>query len=470
MNRIKKIQSKAVKLIKRHPLASFFSALGILFLTIAIVSFIGKPQAEGEEAVSPPQPVSIYSIGTTSRLTVQGKVEKNGVITVMAQTPGVVNTLPVKLGQTITPGQTLVTLATTYTGASLPAQQLSLARAQLDFQTQTSTIQAELINRQKDMANANADNAEALRKISANSLPLSREQLNLTKDILTTLDQNIKTLESTNVDGANDALILSTKQLKSQFLAAQNQLTQVINTIDYQTNPDQPAAQLPLMTRDLTLKQLELQEKTLALNQELSQINYKIAAIGAALMRPSAPFGGTVSRLHVVPGDLVNPGQPLVTLSGVTNAATVGIALPPGTAQKIGQLEPAEVTLGGQVYSLPILHNTRQALDDQFAYVYVTLPPETYAQLNDQQFLTLTLPLGYPDSVGALPNLPLDLVHQTQSGAYVFVIDAGLAATRPVKLGQVMGDRVEILDGLSTGDQVIVDRSVTAGEAVVAKE
>jgi len=187
-------------------------------------------------------------------------------------------------------------------------------------------------------------------------------------------------------------------------------------------------------------------------------------------MRPSALFGGTVSRLHVVPGDLVNPGQPLVTLSGVTNAATVGIALPPGTAQKIGQLEPAEVTLGGQVYSLPILHNTRQALDDQFAYVYVTLPPETYSQLNDQQFLTLTLPLGYPDSVGALPNLPLDLVHQTQSGAYVFVIDAGLAATRPVKLGQVMGDRVEILDGLSTGDQVIVDRSVTAGEAVVAKE
>ena len=188
-------------LLKKGRSLSFFISLFILFLFIILASVIGRPAEQAIENTITPIEVSVYRIGQSSALKAQGKVEKSGVTTIAAQTSGIVRRVNVAEGQAINRSQALVNLATTYSGANLPGAQLSLAKAQLDFQKETQAAQTEIIDTQKQIANKSADNSEELRLISANSLSGSREQLNLTNDIISALDQNLKSLEENNSGG-----------------------------------------------------------------------------------------------------------------------------------------------------------------------------------------------------------------------------------------------------------------------------
>ena len=270
--------------------------------------------------------------------------------------------------------------------------------------------------------------------------------------------------------GENDALILSTKQLKSQYLGAKNQLTQAINLTEYQTDLTKPAQELNPLSRDLTLKQLELQEKSLALNQEIAQINYSIAAIGASLMNPTSPGKGIVEQVHVRPGQLVSPGMPLVTLSGLTDSAKIVVSLPIETAKRINRAEPAQLSVNGQTFSLPISHLGTVALEDQLARVVLEIPAAAFPEINDQEFHTVSLPLGFADTSSVVPNIPIDTVHQTQENAFVFLAENNQAVTRSIVIGPVMGDLVEVKSGLTLGDQIITDRFITEGDQVTVSQ
>lgn len=444
---------------------SFFAALGLLLIVIAAASFLGKPPVEETKTV-PEKAVTVYSIGSSARTLAQGKVEKTGVLTLNAQVPGVVSRVKVTEGQAIRQGAPLLNLASNYNGGSLPAQQLALANKQFKFQAETRDMQKSLIDKQRQAAEANAQNAEELRKISEQSVSSLNEQISLNGDILSSIDANITNLEETNSGGVNDDLIEASKQLKSQFLAAQSQLEQAKRSTEYTVNEANPPTQLTNLSKDIALKQLELQEKSLDLNYELARVNQAIAAISASLMNPTAPFSGTVERVHIREGQGVTPGMPLVSLSGQTEGAKIVVGLPASMAKRVSELEPAMITMDNQEYPLELMHVTSETLEDQLARVILNVPEEVLPALRNNAFVTVSLPLGYPEAAGALPIIPIDTVHQTQQGAYVFLIEDGLVVSREIKLGQVLGDRVEVLEGLATGDVIIVNRSVTAGEKV----
>ena len=51
--------------------------------------------------------------------------------------------------------------------------------------------------------------------------------------------------------------------------------------------------------------------------------------------------------------------------------------------------------------------------------------------------------------------VPLNSVQRSEKGDYVFVNDNNTAKKKVVKLGSISGDKIEILNGLSNGDQLI---------------
>jgi membrane fusion protein, multidrug efflux system len=53
--------------------------------------------------------------------------------------------------------------------------------------------------------------------------------------------------------------------------------------------------------------------------------------------------------------------------------------------------------------------------------------------------------------------IPLAAVQRNARGAYVWTIDEGAAKMKPVRLGIESHDQVEVLDGVSVGEQVVVD-------------
>ena len=85
----------------------------------------------------------------------------------------------------------------------------------------------------------------------------------------------------------------------------------------------------------------------------------------------------------------------------------------------------------------------------------------------DGQYLSVEVPLGYADSVAAIPSIPLDAVYQLQKQTYVYLIESGQAFSREIKLGQVLGSFVEVLEGLADGDLLITTRNVNQGDSVI---
>src|SRR4051794_28069288 len=83
--------------IKLHPLGSFFIALGLLFLVIIIGHVLNqpKPQPEAKPTI---KSVQLYSIGSIPKATFQAKIEKAGVVKIIAQTSGIVQSIAVNEG------------------------------------------------------------------------------------------------------------------------------------------------------------------------------------------------------------------------------------------------------------------------------------------------------------------------------------------------------------------------------------
>jgi multidrug efflux pump subunit AcrA (membrane-fusion protein) len=464
MVKIRYIKTFFIKNIKKHPLPSFYASLTLLLAVIALVSYLGRPAAVAPATEAPPKLVSIYPIGTPAYLTTTATVEKGGQVTIAAQTAGIVTSLPITTGQSVANGQRLLTISTTYSGGNLASQQLALAKSQLDFQTETAPIQQGLIDAQKAIAETTADNAEELRLIAAGSLDATRNQLSATQSIIDSLDKTISDLENTTGQ-ETEILLTSTKQLRNQFLGAKNQLQTALNQTEYQTGTDNPPQELTRLAREVTLKQLDIQSRSLTLNQEVAKLNHRLAALTASLNYPAAPFSGIIEAVYVRYGQAVTPGTPLVTISGSGGSSHLLAAVPPEITRKLNQMDQAIIIINDQEYPLTLSHIS-SPLSDRLNRLTFSLPPNLLALVNDRETLLIKVPLGYPQTQASLPIIPVDSVHQTQESAYVFVLKNDRAHIQAVELGRVLGDQVEILSGLITGDLVIKERNISQDDLV----
>ncbi len=447
------------KPLRQRPLISFFGFLIILLSIIAVSSFLRKPAEESTEIVAPTKTVQTVAIGQAPKIRVNGQVEKSGVLTLVAQAPGVVSSIQVEPGQNIRAGQTVVSMASNYSGGNIPALQAQIAQKQLENLENTYPQQKDLISKQRSVAEKQETNAEELRGISRDSISQSQDLLDLNEEILGSLDAILAT-------ATNSAQILQTKQLKAQVLSGVTQLRQQIAQTEYQSNNEKAPAQLAELQRDITLKQLELQEKSLELNREVTTLQAQVARVQVASMFPSSPFTARVERVHVKRGEFVQPGTPLVTIDCDFLTTQVIAKVPAGIAQQLNSLEPSIIQLGSETLELLPDYISQEATDGQLYSVQFTLPIEATEWLTDKSFVSVELPLGQADTTSSVPFVPLDAVHQNELRAILYVIIDGKAVAREVSLGSVQGRFVSIESGLEPGDQVIVDRNVVAGDQV----
>ncbi|MBI4066874.1 hypothetical protein HY407_00680 [Candidatus Gottesmanbacteria bacterium] len=462
-------RSRVLRYIDRKPFKSFFIALGILFILIVISNILGKPKVETKKPVVVAKEVKIYTIGSAPKISVQAQVEKSGVIRITALTPGVVQFISKDLGYQVYKGEVLVGLSSNYQGGNTFSLQRQLAETQYQNTVSTADLQKEIIKKQREIAEKGNTNADELRNITDQSVTETSNLITLNDEILTSLDKNLANLVSTNVGGANDALILSTKQLKAQFLAANNQARQALRLGQLNASSDKPPAEISNLQKDLAFKQLDLQEKMLDLGREVSRIQLQIARVGEAMMFPAAPFNGTVQRVSVKIGQAVNPGQELMVLSGeIGSDPVVAIAyVSHEIADKISRLEASVIHINDKIsFEAHPSYVTVDAIAGSLYGIYFPIPDQYARDLTEKGFIQIDIPIGYYDTSAAIPYIPIDAIYQTEDQNYVFVVKDGKAEARSVGLGQVFGSFVEITRGLSGKDRVIVNRNVIAGDTI----
>jgi len=248
-------------------------------------------------------------------------------------------------------------------------------------------------------------------------------------------------------------------------------------------------AEINLRTQEL--KRLERLKKSVAFSQarfddkrqDVNKAQGAAAEAEAALIRAMAtfkqaeidvynatvraPYDGVVSKRHTEVGSYVNVGDPVVSLIGdgdleiEAEAPAQYIAgLVPGlrVAFRLGPERMMEASLRAVVPEENPLTRTRTA---RFTPIF-----KDGDNLAAGQSVTLLLPAGASRDVVSVHK---DAVLNLKGKTMVYVVEDGAAQIRPVKLGEAVGGRFEVLSGVKPGDLVVIrgNERLRPGQKVV---
>lgn len=172
-----------------------------------------------------------------------------------------------------------------------------------------------------------------------------------------------------------------------------------------------------------------------------------------------APFHGVVSDVPVALGDMAMPGRPLVTLHD-PSALRVSAAVPQSMIEGVRQqLKAVRYDIAGHTSVAAASVQLLPAVDPvtHTAQLRVTLPAATEG-LVPGMFARVWVPASVAN--GAVKEgrvfLPLTAIVRRAEMTGVYVMDAqGQVRLRQVRLGRTTGQTVEVLTGVSAGEQVV---------------
>jgi multidrug efflux pump subunit AcrA (membrane-fusion protein) len=506
---IKAISDKVYQLILAWPIATLL----IILLTLAGLIVVGHTWRNqtnpGLQQQPPVKTVEVYQIGQAPRVKVLATVHKDNVIQVRAQTAGIVHKLYVTEGEQVNSGQRLAYISSNPQGGSSAILQAQVAQKQYQHAVDTYQTQSEVISKQREIAQQTEINSDELREINQQNLTDTQDLLDFNQDLLDDLQDNLDTLEANNQTGSNDDLIISTKSSMSQLMNANNQLKSSIRQLEHQTDSDHPPAKLADLQKELTLKQLDISAQSLALQKEVSKLQYQISQISQSLAFPTSYMAGTIEAVHVKAGQSVSPGSLLFTVANheqeakpdikstknskggqaagpseadnqshkqTASTTTVVAHVKAAVANNISYLEPSILYLeqdlnqnssqGQSRVEIKPSYISQEATQGLLYSVIYPIPDQYQAQLTNQESVPVEIPIGYADTNAVMPYIPLDSVYQNAEQDYVFVKQDGQVVVRPVKLGVVYGDQVQVKQGIHSQDQIILNRNVVEGDRV----
>lgn len=459
---VKKYYRKYVVFTKNHPFGSFFVALGVLFLVIFLGSTVFRVKPVAEETKTQAKHVAVFRMDESPKIRVQGEIKKDGVIKILAQTPGIVSFIPLHEGEEVAKGGRLINLSTNYQGGNAASLQRQLAGLAYKNVKETYDTQNEIIKKQREIALKQDASSDEMRRIAQQSLGDTQAVIRLDEELLSSIETNLQNLQNSNGYPQD---ILATQQVKSQYLSAITQIKSAQRNAELQANDNGSIAALSDLGRDIALKQLDLQEKALKLSLDTSSVQLKLASVQESLMFPSAPFKGIIQKVHVKVGDMVSPGTPLVTLAGGTGNVVIDAKVPQHAALEISRTQNAVIEINGkQIEAAPSYISTEATAGQLYSVLFYV--DDSYRDLfTDNAFVNVSLPLGNKSET-TTQFIPVDSIFQTQNESFVFVVNGNKAVSKKVKLGEVTGRFVQIVEGLNKNDVVILSRNIVSGDQI----
>ena len=181
-----------------------------------------------------------------------------------------------------------------------------------------------------------------------------------------------------------------------------------------------------------------------------AQATLQAAQAAAAQLAVKAPFAGVVSATMVTAGAQVAPGTPVLTMVNPTTIQAV-IQVPAAQVGLLTTGQSATVTAaGGQTYTGTVAQVSPQGQNLGGATVYpVTLNLAQTDGLKAGMAITATIQVPPIQHVLVVPAAAV-------SGGTVVVAGAQGSHVQPVTLGTSDGKFVQVIQGLTAGEQVIL--------------
>ncbi len=179
------------------------------------------------------------------------------------------------------------------------------------------------------------------------------------------------------------------------------------------------------------------------------------AVAGASIMKGyaeiRAPFAGVVTEKRAEPGNLAAPGQPLLTIEQ-SGAYRLEAQVDESRLGSIRAGQSVSVTLDNTIEAR--VSEIVPAVDAASRSFTVKIDLPAMPRVRSGMFGRASFPLGKRQALVA----PAGAVVEQGQVRSVLVAQDGYARGRMVTLGERLGDRVEVLSGLSAGEVVIHPR------------
>jgi RND family efflux transporter MFP subunit len=178
------------------------------------------------------------------------------------------------------------------------------------------------------------------------------------------------------------------------------------------------------------------------------------ATIQLAYTEIRAPFDALVVARHIRHAQYVTPGTALFRISDFT-PLLCPIEIPEKDLPRLHVGQSARIHVDafqGEVFSARV-QRIRPTIDASTGTVTVTLEVDGRRKLRPGMFASVFLQTATKDGALVIPRTALVL---DSIGDTVYVRDGDLAARREVRLGVREEDEVEVIEGLSEGEHVVV--------------
>ncbi len=183
--------------------------------------------------------------------------------------------------------------------------------------------------------------------------------------------------------------------------------------------------------------------------------NLRLADLNMYYSRILAPYDGVITRRLTEMGSYVRAGDSVVQMVG-DRSLEIEADVPSNRLSGLKKGTVVQVVLDdGRRFDAGV----RAALPSENPLTRtraVRLVPDFGTELQglaDGQSVTVAVPVGAQrDAV----TVHKDAIIKKVSGSVVFVVVDGKANIRPIRLGEATGARVEVIDGLKVGENVVV--------------
>lgn len=283
----------------------------------------------------------------------------------------------------------------------------------------------------------------------------TQESDSISESTITTQKNNFYSLRTTVVSAqssavgslqALDNLSLTYNQeitaLENAVRAAENQL------VSSQTNYNNALISLGNV---LNSKDQNIISAQSALDNAQGQ--YNLAGTQAADLNVKAPISGQITKKYIELGTEVNPGQKIAELSQ-TDLLIIEVDLAVDDIKEIRVGE--EVNINDELRgAINQIYPTADAVSKKVKVE--VLFDNSEEKLIAESFVDVSISLNNRGSDTVF--VPLKSVNITPTERFVFVAENGQAKKVPVEIGEIEGDKIEIITGINNGDKLITEGS-----------
>ena len=191
--------------------------------------------------------------------------------------------------------------------------------------------------------------------------------------------------------------------------------------------------------------------------REAARSDVRAAGLKLAALAVTAPADGVVTAVSAHPGEFLQAGAPLLSLAS-HGSLEVRIKVDHGSADQIEPGQTVELATEGapdRVGSTRIVRIEPKLQPDgsrNQLIVIAAMPASGFAARLNQQLTARILTVSKPQSL----LVPLDAVTEKDGADVVRVVTEGRLRLQSVRTGIQDGKQIEILDGLTQGQQVVL--------------